>query len=213
MDVSRSSFDDADSASEFETDPLRLKQILVNLVGNAIKFTSNGRRATPRLYQMRRAVRSHYVRRFRDTGIGMDDPHKCKTVPPFSQADDSTTRRFGGTGLGLTISKRLAELLGGDITVEANVGIGSAFTVEINAGSLKDVKMLSGLAEAIAPMPANSRFPTKVTLNGRILLAEDGLDNQRLISTHLRKAGAEVTIAPNGQIASTWSRQKNSISS
>jgi signal transduction histidine kinase/CheY-like chemotaxis protein/HPt (histidine-containing phosphotransfer) domain-containing protein len=185
---------------EILADALRVRQILVNLIGNAVKFTSTGQ---VKLHiSQKRLGQSNRIRfAISDTGIGMDEAQRAKLFQSFSQADDSMTRRFGGTGLGLTISKRLAVILGGDITVESEVGKGSCFTVEIDAGDLSDVEMLHGLVESMAPLPETSHVMTKVVLNGRILLAEDGLDNQRLISTHLRKAGAEVTIAPNGQVA------------
>jgi len=181
------------------TDALRLKQILVNLMGNAIKFTHKGRieldvECTP-------AGNSSVIRfQLKDTGIGMTADQLSRLFQPFTQADESMSRRYGGTGLGLTISKRLAKLLGGDITVQSLQGVGSTFTVTIDGGSLEGVNMRTDVTEAImADVPAPKEDVIK--LEGKVLLAEDGLDNQRLISLHLRKAGAEVTIADNGRIA------------
>jgi CheY-like chemotaxis protein/HPt (histidine-containing phosphotransfer) domain-containing protein len=110
------------------------------------------------------------------------------------------SRKYGGTGLGLTISKRLASLLGGDIAVKSRHGEGSTFTVTIDGGSLAGVTMRTDITESLASA-ASAPAQRKIKLRGRILLAEDGADNQRLISMHLRKAGAEVTIADNGRIA------------
>jgi CheY-like chemotaxis protein/HPt (histidine-containing phosphotransfer) domain-containing protein len=181
------------------TDALRTKQILVNLLGNAIKFTHMGSielsvECTPG--EESSQIRFH----IKDTGIGMNQSQVTRLFQPFTQADESMTRKYGGTGLGLTISQRLATLLGGDISVQSQPGAGSTFTVTIDGGSLAGVALRTDITESVlagAPAPAERR----IQLRGRILLAEDGLDNQRLISMHLRKAGAEVTIADNGRIA------------
>jgi len=181
------------------TDALRLKQILVNLLGNAIKFTHNGR-IELKVECAPTATSSEIRFILSDSGIGMTPEQVGRLFQPFNQADDSMTRKYGGTGLGLTISKRLAKLLGGDITLQTVQGIGSTFTVVIDGGSLEGITMRTDVTEAIlsdVPAPVEE----VVRLEGRILLAEDGLDNQRLIALHLRKAGAEVTIADNGRIA------------
>jgi signal transduction histidine kinase/CheY-like chemotaxis protein/HPt (histidine-containing phosphotransfer) domain-containing protein len=183
-----------------KTDQLRVRQILVNLIGNAIKFTTTGK-VRLHISTQRGGESDRIAFAISDTGIGMDAAQMGRLFQSFSQADESMTRRFGGTGLGLTISKKLAVLLGGDITVQSAVGSGSCFTVEIDAGPLQNVPMLNDIAEALTPVMPNPQTTVRVMLNAHILLAEDGLDNQRLISTHLRRAGAEVTIAPNGQIA------------
>jgi signal transduction histidine kinase/ActR/RegA family two-component response regulator len=186
------------------TDPLRVRQILVNLVGNASKFTEKDTievKVSARIpsdptasCKVRLAVC--------DTGIGMTQDQLAKLFRPFTQADESTTRRFGGTGLGLTISKSLANLLGGDITIESTAGQGSIFTVTLNGGCIDGVELLSNLTEqGVAPAPKETSATPTITLHGRILLAEDGLDNQRLISMYLKRAGAEVVIAENGRIA------------
>ena len=183
-----------------QTDPLRVKQVLVNLVGNAIKFTESGSvtlRLSRQISYFTHAVRVDVV----DTGIGMTPTQLDRLFRPFTQADNSTTRKFGGTGLGLTISKRLANLLGGDIIVSSEEGRGSTFSLTFNGGNRDGADLLESL-DGIDLFPVRTaKGPAEVRLRGRILLAEDGEDNQDLISTHLRDAGAEVVIAENGRVA------------
>jgi signal transduction histidine kinase/DNA-binding response OmpR family regulator len=181
-------------------DPVRLKQILINLVGNAVKFTQQGSIELG-VACHRSPQRNTLELRITDTGIGMADVQVGRLFQPFTQADESTTRRFGGTGLGLVITKRLAEAMGGGIAVESKPGVGSTFTVRIDAGALDGVQTVKGLGESLA-MPAHGPVRSEpVRLSGRILLAEDGIDNQRLLCAHLRKAGATVSVAANGRIA------------
>ncbi|HBO42592.1 MAG TPA: hypothetical protein DD670_01385 [Planctomycetaceae bacterium] len=185
-----------------QCDPLRFRQILINLIGNAVKFTETGSvRLVARLVR-RLGSPSLLQVDVIDTGIGMTQSEISNLFSPFSQADSSTTRRFGGTGLGLTISKRLAEMLGGDISVESVPNKGSTFSVTVETGNLDGVELLETPKEScvVARLTPSAAVPA-VRLDCRILLAEDGPDNQRLISFLLRKAGAEVTLAENGQTA------------
>lgn len=186
------------------TDPLRLRQVLVNLVGNAIKFTEQG---TVRLVVRLTSEDGHPLLCFDviDTGIGISEEHINKLFSPFTQVDSSTTRKFSGTGLGLYISKRLAEALGGDITVRSNSGKGSTFSVTVDPGPLNGIPMTKNAQEALLDhTPTTSAAtPAKAELHGRVLLAEDGLDNQRLISFLLKKAGSDVVAVENGQLAVT----------
>jgi CheY-like chemotaxis protein/nitrogen-specific signal transduction histidine kinase len=175
------------------TDPLRLKQILLNLVNNAIKFTEKGCvDLAVRLDSQRELL--HFD--VRDTGIGMDKEALARLFSPFSQADSSTTRKFGGTGLGLYLSRMLAEKLGGDITVSSTPGQGSHFSVSVATGALAHVALVMSPPSktAIAQSPAAA----SIRVMGKVLLAEDNSNNQLLISHYLRKLGAEVTIANNG---------------
>jgi PAS domain S-box-containing protein len=180
------------------TDPTRLRQILLNLLSNALKFTERG------AVRLRVALEEAdgRGRRLRfdvsDTGIGMTPEQMDRLFQPFAQADASTTRRFGGSGLGLLITRRLANMLGGDVQVESVPGRGSVFTVTIDPGPLDGVRMLERPAAPL-PMPAAPPAAAPEPLACRVLVVEDGPDNQKLIAAILRKAGAEVTLAANGR--------------
>jgi signal transduction histidine kinase/CheY-like chemotaxis protein len=185
------------------TDPTRLKQIVTNFVGNAIKFTETGGVRILVRCDHHESVQPRLVIDVADTGIGMTEVQLKKLFQSFSQADASTTRKFGGSGLGLLISLRLAELLGGNISVESALARGSVFRLSIPTGSLLGVPMIEGLAEAgIVDTPAQAvrRVPS-LPPSCRVLLAEDGYDNQVLVSTYLVKAGATVKIVGDGRLA------------
>ncbi len=181
------------------TDPTRLRQILINIVGNAIKFTETGSVNIRVAFEQRPSPTLRFD--VTDSGIGMTIEQVNRLFRAFSQADNSTTRRFGGTGLGLSISKRLAEMLGGGIAVSSEAGKGSTFSVTISAEVLAQHDTQG--EQFVVPRAGGPNASASVdSLAGaRVLLAEDGPDNQRLISFHLRKAGAEVEIASNGEIA------------
>jgi signal transduction histidine kinase/CheY-like chemotaxis protein len=195
-----------------QTDGVRLKQIFVNLIGNAIKFTETGQ-VTVRLALSAPssagpgATPAHPLLTIQiiDTGMGMTADQLHRLFRPFEQADASMTRRFGGTGLGLCISRRLAEMLGGTIEAQSQPGQGSTFTLTVATGDVTHIPLITSCNNASATTPAPQPHPTPegdAPLAGlRILLAEDGIDNQRLISLHLRRAGAVVTIADNGKLA------------
>ncbi len=182
------------------SDPTRLRQILINLVGNAIKFTSRG--AVTIVVSCQRNEQGGYQLQFavRDSGIGITPEQLGRLFTPFSQADASTTRTYGGTGLGLAISRRLAHMLGGEIAVESTAGVGSTFTLTIPCGDLVGVGWID---PAESPNEASRALAVddieRHALSGcRVLLAEDGLDNQRFIAYVLRGAGADVETASNG---------------
>ena len=187
---------------KIQSDPTRLRQILINLVGNAIKFTETGSvQITTRLLN-KTGQQPKLQFDIIDTGIGIADADIAKLFMAFTQADSSTTRQFGGTGLGLTISKRLVEALGGEISVSSTIGKGSTFSITVSTGPLDDVRMAHNAVEtSVEHLEVKVTDQTESPLNNyRILLAEDGPDNQRLIGFILRKAGAEVTLADNGHI-------------
>jgi signal transduction histidine kinase/CheY-like chemotaxis protein len=182
------------------TDPLRLRQLLMNLVGNAVKFTAHG--GVRLVCRLPRTPDRHWMRfDVIDTGIGIA-PDKLESIfDAFVQADNSVTREYGGTGLGLAISRHIARTLGGDLSVQSELGKGSVFTATIDIGSLEGVAVLNvppadGLA---APQPEER--PEDVSMSHRqVLLVDDGSTNRKVISLFLRKAGADVTTAENGQI-------------
>ncbi|WP_374584544.1 PAS domain S-box protein [Ideonella dechloratans] len=172
------------------TDPLRLQQILANLLSNALKFTASGR------IELRADVEGEeMVIAVSDTGIGMSSEQLEQLFAPFHQADASTTRRYGGTGLGLTISQRLAELMGGDIVVSSQLGQGSCFVLRLPLRAVSMATLPLDLREAV---PAMGEQPLRGL---RLLVAEDNEVNQLVIEQALRGAGAEVVLAGNGRVA------------
>ena len=183
------------------TDPTRLRQILVNLLGNAIKFSDHGqirvRTQLVRTLGREPAMRFDVI----DQGIGMSDEQLARMFQPFTQADASTARRFGGTGLGLSISKRLAEMLGGTISAASMPGVGSTFSVTVDAGPLEGVGLLMTVDESGLRRRESESTYGQLQLHGRVLLADDSPDNQELVSFVLRKCGAEVIVADNGGMA------------
>src|SRR5579871_5864752 len=193
---------DAILPRRIETDPLRTRQVLLNLIGNAIKFTEGGK--------IKLAVKrdiayfTHSIRfEVTDTGIGLTREQLARLFEPFTQADVSTTRKFGGTGLGLTISRKLARLLGGDIVVSSEHGAGSVFAFTIDGGPRLGVPLVHNLTAADLPSGAevSEKSAEDMQLRGRVLLAEDGEDNRELILAHLRRAGLEVVTAVTGKRA------------
>ncbi|MFG0252801.1 MAG: PAS domain S-box protein, partial [Phycisphaerales bacterium JB038] len=192
---------------QIRSDPMRIRQILLNLVGNAIKFTERG--SVRLVVREQRRGESHPRLAFDviDTGIGIAADRLPLLFQPFTQADSSMSRRFGGTGLGLTISSRLAKMLGGDIGVESKLGVGTRFTLVLDPGPLEAAEYVDSLEEALVEDPATALRGSDRTglidarLSGRVLIAEDGPDNQRLIAHFLSRAGLETEIAANGRIA------------
>ncbi|MEO1525352.1 MAG: ATP-binding protein [Planctomycetota bacterium] len=181
-------------------DPTRLRQILTNLVGNAIKFTDKGAVTVLTLFDPQAKRLSIHVR---DTGIGMTVEQQSIVFESFVQADSSTTRKFGGTGLGLSISRRLAEALGGGISVVSRVGEGSVFTIDLPVDSgtehwltREDLQRYAITRSACDAAPTLGRLPKQP-----ILVVDDGEANRRLIEVVLSRAGATVFSAGNGQEA------------
>jgi len=189
--------------TQITSDPLRLKQILINLCNNAIKFTDRG------IVRIQVSCNpEHETMTFRviDTGIGMTPETVGQLFRAFTQADASTTREYGGTGLGLYLSKQLAVRLGGDITAESTPDVGSRFSLTTRTGPLA-----SGTFITTRPTNVMKMVPppsTEISVTGHVLVAEDNIDNQKLVSLLLRRSGAEVSIAENGQLAVDMALQK-----
>jgi signal transduction histidine kinase/predicted hydrocarbon binding protein/ActR/RegA family two-component response regulator len=182
-----------------KTDPTSLRQILVNLIGNAIKFTEKGGVRIVVRSGIGAADKPKLYFDIIDTGIGLSEEQIGLLFQPFSQVDSSMRRRYGGSGLGLAVSGRLATMLGGDITVSSILGEGSKFTLAIDPGPLEGIKLVDRPIEIVQPHKQTE--PDEPKLNCRILLAEDSRDNQRFITFVLSKAGADVTVVENGKAA------------
>ena len=182
-----------------QSDSDRLRQILYNLLSNAFKFTERGG-VTLSVEDGRfpASPRRRVQFRVTDTGPGMGPDLLARLFRPFTQGDASATRPFGGTGLGLTISRNFARLMGGDIRVTSQVGTGSIFTVGVDAGPL-DAERPTDKAGSrpVTPAPLTSAA-TRPPLSGRILLAEDAPDIRRLLMFQLTKFGLEVVSVNNG---------------
>ncbi|HPO71102.1 MAG TPA: ATP-binding protein, partial [Anaerohalosphaeraceae bacterium] len=180
-----------------QTDPLRLRQCLINLIGNAIKFTEAGH-----VYVNVVCFEEDgqlWVRfDVEDTGIGIPKDKQTVIFDSFTQGDSATTRKYGGTGLGLAITKRLAELMGGSVSVVSQVGAGSVFTLTIPAGVKtpqavwNKYKQIDEINEMSDTMKGTSMYI------GKALVAEDNPSNQKLMQILLQKLGLEVVLADDG---------------
>lgn len=187
--------------STIHSDPKRLRQIITNILGNAIKFTSDGC-VTLRVNFEEQNERGFLRFDVIDTGIGMTPEQLANVFDPFVQADSSITRRFGGTGLGLSISETLTRALGGDIDVISRPGEGSTFSITIDIGEVANVELLHDEDfSKFFERRGTSEWVTADLSGLRILLADDAETNRDLISLVLRDCGATVTLVENGQQA------------
>ena len=184
-------------------DSLRLKQVLINLCGNAVKFTSHGTISIGLRCDFEAELLLFDVT---DSGIGLDERESRKIFDSFTQADSSTTRKYGGTGLGLPLSRNLCELMGGSITVRSIKGVGSCFTASVATGPLShQIRLASEIdlqrlnSERSQAQDQSLLQPQSAAqIKGAILVAEDTSDNQRLISLYLRKFDVDVEMVVNG---------------
>lgn len=178
------------------TDPIRFKQILINLYSNAIKFTEHGYVSINIAYDKDNQKLNIQVK---DSGIGLTTEQQEKIFSPFTQADSSTSKKYGGTGLGLSLSSRLAEMLGGSIKVKSLLNVGSCFTLCIDPGNIAN-HILTNMTPIKNEL---STTETKITatlqsLSGSILLAEDNIHNQDLIAIYVSNTNASLDIANDG---------------
>ena len=206
-----------DVCTQLTGDPSRLRQILLNLVGNAIKFTETGA-VTLEVKQLGQSPQeAHLCFSIRDTGIGLSEEAQKKLFQSFTQADTSTSRKFGGTGLGLAICRRLVELMGGSISVSSKLGEGSTFWFILPYGRPDSRKKDSGGKESGATLNfTNSRVASSVPSlprNTHILLAEDNKINQLVGLRQLKKLGyTNVDLANDGlEAVAVWKRLKPAI--
>ncbi len=191
---------DGDIPQTIVSDPTRVRQIVTNLIGNAVKFTEQGGiTVTVRLIDGDEPLLCIDVT---DTGVGVAPERLDAIFDPFTQADSSVTRQFGGTGLGLSISRKFARALGGDIVATSKVGVGSTFSVRVAAGSLDGVPMLSPQAVAALHEQATDE-PAKPAVRftgSRVLVVDDGEENRELARLLLEDVGLHVDEAENGKV-------------
>jgi signal transduction histidine kinase/CheY-like chemotaxis protein len=181
------------------TDPVRLRQCLVNLLSNAIKFTETGHVYLHVGVETIDAI--PYIRfAVEDTGIGIPKDRQAQVFEAFTQADGSTTRKFGGTGLGLTITRQIVELFGGKLSLSSEPGRGSVFTILLPCAPV-DVVKAPDAACPPAELPPSEPDNSASTLSGHVLVVEDVKANQVLMRVILQKMGLQVTIVENGQQA------------
>ena len=173
-------------------DPVRLYQVLMNLLSNAVKFTELG--TIKFLSSIKDSNESNTTVYFevKDNGIGMNSGQVSKIFDPFTQADSSTTREYGGTGLGLTIAKNIVELMGGKLSVQSSPNIGSTFSFEITFETIEVIED--------EPVKAKHQIPEKPHFNGLILVCDDNSMNQQVVCAHLERLGLETKSAVNGKI-------------
>jgi len=173
-------------------DPVRLRQVITNILTNAVRFTNEG---IVELSAINKDIEEDKVRVYievKDTGIGMTPEQVERVYEPFTQADNSITRRFGGTGLGLAITKDIIELMGGTLEAESKLGVGSTFSFELTFCTIDEDSVVAD------EKPVTTELQ-KPKFNAEILVCEDNTLNQAVISEHLSRVGVRVVIAKNGK--------------
>ncbi|MFN0136532.1 MAG: ATP-binding protein [Phycisphaerae bacterium] len=182
------------------TDSTRLRQVLINLVSNAIKFTdAGGVTITVWMHDSSRGPRVCFD--VTDTGVGIPQERMGRIFEPFTQADASITRKFGGTGLGLAISRRIADALGGWLTVDSVPQQGTTFHFAVDPGSLAGIELREGVQSRVGSAGDEHSAKRSKKLRGRVLVVDDGDTNRKLVRVLLTRAGAEVVEACNGREA------------
>ncbi len=188
-------------------DPLRLRQVLLNLLGNAMKFTATGRIDIEVGQDRENADPGSLLFCVKDTGIGIPQEKLASIFENFTQADSSTTRKYGGTGLGLAISKRIVELMGGRIWVESTIGLGSRFlfTAKFAVSERPGLAAVRPAADALIPSPPSANEMPAI----HILLADDSEDNRFLIAEYLKRSSCILDNAENGEIALSMMKSRH----
>ena len=189
--------------STIETDESRVKQILINLIGNAIKFTEKGGVKLQVTCDSTIKNEPHLIFNIIDTGIGISFKSQAELFQSFSQIEASHTRRFGGIGLGLALSRRLAQQFGGDVTLtQSEPGKGSTFTLNIPCGNLAGTKWIRHLYEdlEVVDSPKNKKDSVQLK-NKKVLIVEDSVDNQEIFQFFLNSVGAKTEVIDNGEDA------------
>jgi PAS domain S-box-containing protein len=186
-----------------ESDSIRFRQVLMNVVGNAIKFTERGQvRVGLRFQDKGPRGPAYFLVDVEDSGIGISREQQKDLFQPFMQSDASITRKFGGTGLGLHLSRRLAEALGGDLQLTWSVpGQGSCFTIKVLAGSLLDTPFVTSLEKQPRVQLAQTNVEPSLGKKYKVLIVDDNADNQALMKAYLRKADVHWDSATDGEKA------------
>ena len=188
-------------------DALRLRQVVANLLNNAVKFTDQGEIVLRLRLISSESGRQDFELEVRDSGIGIPREAQERIFEHFAQADGSTTRRFGGTGLGLAICRRLVDMMGGQIAVDSQPGLGSSFTVRLSLPLAEPANIAVPSVEASSStlrrvdLAVDERASLVPRLRGRVMLAEDNESNQIVARTHLERFGLQVLVVNNGQQA------------
>ncbi|MEG3641015.1 PAS domain S-box protein [Magnetococcus sp. PR-3] len=186
---------DAEIPRFVEGDPIRLRQILMNMVGNAIKFTKRGEISVNLLPCEKGQIKFEV----RDTGVGISPEHQNKIFQPFTQADSSITREHGGTGLGLTICMRLVGLMGGEISLHSALGKGSAFRFNLDLPTAPEgAQHLLGTPKTLSDVASTLRMESLAHHDDPILVVDDAEDNRTLVQAFLKKTRYQLVMAENG---------------
>ena len=181
-------------------DSVRIYQALINLLSNAVKFTSAGTIKLSSTVKSSDDSQAAVYFEVEDTGIGMSPEQAQKIFEPFIQADSSTTRNYGGTGLGLTITKNIVELMGGKLQLESSPGAGAKFSFEITFDTIN--------AYDDAPDNAQFHVPAKPHFDGLVLICDDNPMNQQVVCEHLARVGLKTVTADNGKAALELVRER-----
>jgi CheY-like chemotaxis protein len=185
----------------YQGDSFRLRQIILNIASNAVKFTSAGK-VMIRVHREKQPQQSRGITiEISDTGIGIPEDQLPYVFDKFHQVDPSTTRKYGGTGLGLAISRELTELMGGAVSLTSKTGVGSTFVISLPLKRSTDPTPARTSGDLLAASGAHLGPPNNAGLGRRILVAEDDLTNQMVIKAMLKTRSFEVDIASSGLVA------------